>query len=110
MHLRATGPNRIRMARRLVLVLLIIDLIAAGVVAAISWRSSIAPIEPPARASFESAAIERGAQLAAIGDCATCHTAPGGRAYAGGYPLRTQFGTFYGTNITPDPEAGIGRW
>jgi mono/diheme cytochrome c family protein len=98
------------MARRLVLVLLIIVLIAAGVVAAISWRSSIAPIEPPASASFESAAIERGAQLAAIGDCATCHTAPGGRAYAGGYPLRTQFGTFYGTNITPDPETGIGRW
>src|ERR1043165_6613804 len=98
------------MVRRFLLVLLVLILIAAGIVAAISWRTAIAPIEPPARASFESAAIDRGAQLAAIGDCMTCHTAPGGRAYAGGYPLRTQFGTIYGSNITPDPDTGIGRW
>jgi mono/diheme cytochrome c family protein len=25
-------------------------------------------------------------------------------------PLATPFGTIYGTNITPDPETGIGRW
>ena len=30
--------------------------------------------------------------------------------YAGGVPLETPFGTIYGTNITPDPETGIGRW
>ena len=29
---------------------------------------------------------------------------------AGGYGLRTPFGTIYSTNITPDPETGIGRW
>lgn len=110
MHEARTGKIPTRMLRRFLLVLLILILIAAGVVAAISWRTAIAPIDPPARASFESAAIERGAQLAAIGDCVTCHTAPGGRAYAGGYPLRTQFGTIYGTNITPDPDTGIGRW
>ena len=54
--------------------------------------------------------IARGAALAAIGDCVTCHTAPDGKAYAGGYPLKTPFGTIHGTNITPDPETGIGRW
>ena len=30
--------------------------------------------------------------------------------YAGGRALKTPFGTFYGPNITPDPQAGIGRW
>ena len=31
-------------------------------------------------------------------------------AFAGGRALKTPFGTFYGPNITPHPEAGIGRW
>lgn len=65
---------------------------------------------PPARASFDAALVERGAQLAAIGDCRGCHTAEGGRAFAGGLPLATPFGTIYTSNITPDPETGIGRW
>ena len=39
-----------------------------------------------------------------------CHTGEGGKAYAGGFALKTPFGTVYGTNITPDPETGIGRW
>jgi mono/diheme cytochrome c family protein len=31
-------------------------------------------------------------------------------AFAGGYPIQTPFGTLYGSNITPDPDTGIGRW
>lgn len=54
--------------------------------------------------------IERGRYLAAAGDCAACHTADGGQAYAGGRPIPTPFGTIYSTNITPDPDTGIGRW
>jgi len=73
-----------------------------------------APIErlaaPPPRASFDAALVKRGAELAALGNCRTCHTAAGGRAFAGGLPLETPFGTIYSTNITPDPETGIGRW
>src|SRR3954471_14116028 len=104
MHERATGSITTRMARRFLLILLFLFVIIAAVFAALSYRSAIRPIDPPARASFDSATIERGASLAAIGDCVACHTAPdGGRAYAGGFPLRTQFGTIYGTNITPDP-------
>ena len=98
------------MARSVVLALLLVLVIATVAFVAFSWRSEIAPIEPPGRSSFDTATIARGAQLAAIGDCAACHTAPHGRAYAGGLPLRTQFGTIYGTNITPDPDTGIGRW
>jgi hypothetical protein len=30
--------------------------------------------------------------------------------FAGGRALKTAFGTFYGPNLTPHPEAGIGRW
>src|SRR5262249_19589506 len=38
------------------------------------------------------------------------HTAPGGRAFAGGLALPAPFGTIYSTNITPDEATGIGRW
>jgi mono/diheme cytochrome c family protein len=54
--------------------------------------------------------IERGRYLAVVGDCAACHTAPGGRPLAGGLALRTPFGTLVTPNITPDPETGIGDW
>lgn len=70
----------------------------------------IAPIDPPDPASFDSALVERGEMLAAVGDCHVCHTASGGADYAGGLPLPTPFGTVHSTNITPDPETGIGRW
>ena len=39
-----------------------------------------------------------------------CHTAEGGAPYAGGGAVSTPFGVIYGTNITPDPDTGIGRW
>jgi hypothetical protein len=39
-----------------------------------------------------------------------CHTRPGRQPFAGGYGLQTPFGTVYSTNITPEPETGIGRW
>src|SRR5687767_263355 len=71
---------------------------------------AIGPVDPPARASFDSALIAAGAELAAIGNCNVCHTAAEGKPYAGGRPLKTPFGTIYGTNITPDPDTGIGRW
>lgn len=77
---------------------------------AYAWRSSIPPIDAPAAESFDAQSVQRGAQLAALGDCATCHTAPGGETFAGGRPVPTPFGTIYSTNITPDPATGIGHW
>ena len=82
---------------------------AVGFGAAV-WRSSIDPITPPETGSFDAALVKRGAELAAIGNCNVCHTAAGGRVYAGGAGLPTPFGTIYSTNITPDAETGIGRW
>jgi mono/diheme cytochrome c family protein len=54
--------------------------------------------------------LQRGAYLAQVGNCAACHTARGGAAFAGGKPIATPFGTVYTSNITPDPATGIGRW
>jgi mono/diheme cytochrome c family protein len=54
--------------------------------------------------------IERGRYLAAAGDCMACHTADGGKPYAGGRAVPTPFGTIYAPNITPDKDTGIGNW
>jgi mono/diheme cytochrome c family protein len=54
--------------------------------------------------------IERGRYLATAGDCASCHTRPGGEAYAGGRPIETPFGKVVAPNITPDNQSGIGLW
>lgn len=55
---------------------------------------------------------ERGAYVARLAGCIACHTneAGGGVLLAGGPPLKTPFGTFYGPNITPDPISGLGNW
>jgi len=75
-----------------------------------AWQSPIAPIVPSSVGPFEPALVHKGALLARVGDCGTCHTASGGAAYAGGLAMPTPFGTIYSTNITPDAETGIGRW
>lgn len=45
-----------------------------------------------------------------VGDCAGCHTAQGGAAFAGGRSLTTPFGNIPIPNITPDRETGMGNW
>src|ERR1700675_2934051 len=77
---------------------------------AFTSKPALDPIDPDRPRHFDPELVRRGAALAALGDCNTCHTAPGGEAYAGGLALPTPFGTIYSTNITPDPETGIGQW
>ncbi|OXC75337.1 c-type cytochrome [Caballeronia sordidicola] len=74
------------------------------------WKPAIAPVSPPAASSFDSQTRLAGARVVALGDCIVCHTAKGGKPFAGGLPLATPFGTIYATNITPDVETGIGNW
>ncbi|MBV8138969.1 MAG: cytochrome c [Deltaproteobacteria bacterium] len=76
----------------------------------LSWRSAIGPIERPNPATFSPESVATGESLAAAGHCLSCHIRPGGQPYAGGYGVNTPFGIIYGTNITADPETGIGRW
>ena len=54
--------------------------------------------------------IAHGEYLARAGDCAACHTAPGGMAFAGGLKMTTPVGAIYSTNITPDKTTGIGAY
>ena len=90
-----------------ILILVVVCAAAAGFYA---FKPAIDPIEPPKRTAFDQALIEKGAVLASVGNCTACHTKPGGKSFAGGLAVPTPFGTLYSTNITPDPETGIGRW
>ncbi|MBE7728703.1 c-type cytochrome [Komagataeibacter sp. FXV3] len=56
------------------------------------------------------AQVERGRYVAIAGDCLACHTAPGGKPFAGGLDLKTPFGIITASNITSDRETGIGSW
>jgi mono/diheme cytochrome c family protein len=94
---------------------LLIGFVALGFVGlagfcVLAWRPAIAPIAPPLPQSFAPELLAKGEVLAAGGYCAECHTAKGGPTFAGGYAMRTPFGVLYSTNITPDPETGIGVW
>lgn len=70
------------------------------------------PIGESEPAAFPQGDPLRGAYLARASGCVSCHTnfEDNGAALAGGAPLDTPFGTFVPPNITPHPEAGIGRW
>ena len=54
--------------------------------------------------------VERGRYLTEAGDCRACHTAEGGKPFAGGFAFKLPFGTLYTPNITADKETGIGEW
>ncbi|NBP35737.1 MAG: aldehyde dehydrogenase [Betaproteobacteria bacterium] len=82
----------------------------AGWVGLYSGRQAIAPISRVDASVYTVATLERGRHLAALGNCIGCHTKEDGTAYAGGRPIETPFGVVYATNLTPDPETGIGRW
>jgi mono/diheme cytochrome c family protein len=64
----------------------------------------------PKQATANKDIIARGEYLARAGDCIACHTAPDGRTFSGGRAMPTPFGTLYSSNITPDPQTGIGKW
>jgi mono/diheme cytochrome c family protein len=83
--------------------------VAAGF-AFLAYQPEIAAVARPDPASFDKALTERGRVLANYGDCTACHTRPDGPAFAGNLPIKTPFGTIYTSNITPDPETGIGTW
>ncbi|PQO24842.1 hypothetical protein C2I36_00505 [Rhodobacteraceae bacterium WD3A24] len=84
--------------------------IAGGGYAAIGWYPAIDPVSRPDPAGFEPEVVERGETLAGVGACAVCHTAEGSASFAGGLALETPFGTVHSSNITPDPDTGIGDW
>lgn len=69
----------------------------------ITLVAALAFADPPGVAA-------QGERLAGLAGCVACHTAAGGEPLAGGHRITTRFGTFVGTNITPDVTYGIGSW
>ena len=76
--------------------------------ALVLFASSAARGQYPDKQAFE--VIEHGRYMATAADCTACHTAPGGKPFAGGGALETPFGTLLAPNITPDIGTGIGGW
>ncbi|WGS20545.1 MULTISPECIES: cytochrome c [unclassified Bradyrhizobium] len=95
---------------RIVASVVVVVLVVAAAGFAVAWRPSIAAVAPPRPDTFDPDIVKRGRDLAAIGNCNTCHTLRGAANYAGGVPVPTSFGTVFSSNITPDAETGIGRW
>jgi mono/diheme cytochrome c family protein len=82
---------------------------AGGKQVELASYSGASPVGVPAELAGADQ-LTRGKYLTEAADCAACHTAKGGRPYAGGRPFKLPFGTIYTPNITPDPETGIGAW
>ena len=63
-----------------------------------------------AQGTAPSSLVETGRYLATAANCISCHSRKDGALFAGGVAFETKFGTLYSTNITADPNAGIGSW
>lgn len=101
--LRSTWVRRSAMAACLLVAL-------AGVVTWLNLRGEAPLPFTPSAVAITPALVEKGAYLARAGNCAACHTARGGAAYAGGRGIDTPFGAIQAPNLTPDDATGLGRW
>ncbi|MRX48953.1 c-type cytochrome [Paracoccus sp. S-4012] len=54
--------------------------------------------------------LETGQYAARVSDCVACHSTHDGQPFAGGLEMGTPLGSIHATNITPDPEHGIGNY
>lgn len=68
-----------------------------------------APSLPDTAIPGDDASIERGRYLVHAGGCISCHEDDDG-SLSGGMAIESPFGTFYASNITPDPDTGLGGW
>lgn len=95
---------------KIVAVLVVLVAAFAALVAWLNVRGEAPVSDSPPTGVPSAERVRRGAYLAKVGNCAACHTARGGAPLAGGKGIATSFGTVYATNITPDPQTGIGQW
>lgn len=103
--------------RRLIVALVLIGFVGAAAFWLLTTPQTIAATELPAHTPD----VKNGEYMFYAGGCASCHAAPVGDkcdnpkyqdkfVLGGGRCLRTPFGTFNIPNISPDPNAGIGKW
>ena len=106
---KTSRPPGGRMRRWLVRSLLIV-VVGFGLLVGVSWWSDRSAGDDSLHAFPPTPdLITRGAYLAKLGDCAACHSIAGQPEFSGGLRMVTPIGAIYSSNITPDPEHGIGR-
>ena len=98
------------MIRRVGLSLLALALLLAAAVVWLNSRGEDPIPDGAAPSQGTPDQVARGRYLATAGNCMGCHTVPGGDAYAGGRAIDTPFRAVFSSNLTPDPETGIGAW
>lgn len=103
------------MSRRLIGAALAAIVLPCLTAAALVWALNVRGEDSiddagPAPRPADPQQVARGASLARVGNCMTCHTERGGAAYAGGRTIDTPFGDVYSSNLTPDAATGIGNW
>lgn len=94
------------MKRLLITLGLLVALMAAAAGGLLAWQRLASDATPRSSTTPD---LQRGAYLAAIGNCAGCHTARGGARLAGGRAIPTPFGTVFSSNLTPD-ATGLAGW
>ena len=107
------GPlHKMHPVQRLSWVTLVSLLVLAMGVVWDNWGDLLGPPSDKTALSVQAteAHIEKGRYLALAGNCMACHTARGGAPLAGGRLIDTPFGGVYSSNLTPDPDTGLGRW
>lgn len=97
--------------RRVVIGVLVVGIVGAGV----AWVAALPRPLTAASLPAHAADVNNGERIFWLGGCASCHAAKGATGdeklrLGGGQSFQTAFGTFHATNISPDPETGIGRW
>ncbi|MGP3711028.1 cytochrome c [Brucella sp. RRSP16] len=87
-------------------------LVVIGIVALLAFIFVPVQLTKPTRelAADWKPAEGQGQYVMYAADCMACHTAEGGKPFAGGRPIASPMGTIWTTNITPDKETGIGNW
>jgi mono/diheme cytochrome c family protein len=98
--------------KRVLVALLLLIVLGVGAYALLNRTDTDAGTAPSIAGAPASAdTLVRGEYLTKAADCVACHTVPGsGKDFAGGFAFGLPFGTIYSSNITADPDTGIGRW
>jgi mono/diheme cytochrome c family protein len=95
----------------------LIAIVGLGLIVAVAYAvlnraddsAGTAPLIAGAPASAD--VLARGEYLTKAADCVACHTVPeSNKPFAGGVAFKLPIGTIYSSNITADPDTGIGNW
>lgn len=96
--------------KRILLTALAVVVLVVLTVAGIEVTRAVATEQASLPLANVAGQANHGAYLARVGNCMACHTARGGKEYAGGRAIATPFGSIHSPNLTPDDLTGIGTW